>query len=168
VIDLGPVVIMLQEWVATEGRPRRLLTHGNFESRVEEECLRAERSGGTFVLVRVHLCDAEIGVDAGSHSARRGLKTLTRVLTVPTTSPRIRMIVLIAQLIRTLAGRKGRQYEKDSLVGTVSSLNHRFLRPWSAGSHRAGILELVDTRQPRPDDQQRRLRWLTVRPKDWS
>jgi hypothetical protein len=78
------------------------------------------------------------------------------------------MIVLIAQLIRTLAARKGRQYEKDSFVGTGSSLGHRFFRQWSAGSHRTGILELVDTRQPRPDDQQQRLRWLTVRPKDWS
>src|SRR6185295_7087420 len=36
-------------------RPRRLWTHSYFEGRLEEECARAERAGGSFAVVRIHV-----------------------------------------------------------------------------------------------------------------
>src|SRR5678815_2135390 len=46
-VSVGSTVFMLQH--AHEGaRPRRLLTHGYFEARVDEECARASRGGAPF------------------------------------------------------------------------------------------------------------------------
>ncbi len=53
-IDLGSVMIVVQ---ATDvaARPRRLWNHAFFEARLEEECQRAGRQGGSFALVRLGL-----------------------------------------------------------------------------------------------------------------
>jgi DNA-binding NtrC family response regulator len=53
-IDLGSVTIVVQTASVTP-RPRRLLTHGYFEARLEEECQRASDGNGTFALVRLGL-----------------------------------------------------------------------------------------------------------------
>src|SRR5690242_5892907 len=54
ILHLGGVIIMV------EGRgsapPRRILPHGYFELRLEEECHRAARYHATFALLRIH-CD---------------------------------------------------------------------------------------------------------------
>ncbi len=52
-VTLGDALLVLQR----KGRgpqPRRIWTHGYFESRLEEECLRAERFGSEFALLRLH------------------------------------------------------------------------------------------------------------------
>ena len=53
VVDLGSVMLILQAAFAGR-RVRRLLPHGYFEARVEEECERAARAGGGFAVLRVH------------------------------------------------------------------------------------------------------------------
>src|SRR5688572_29250428 len=52
-VDLGSMLILVQGR-STATRPRRLWQHGYFEARLEDECARAERSGASFVLARVH------------------------------------------------------------------------------------------------------------------
>ena len=54
VIDLGSAMLSVQSGSATS-RPRRLWTHSYFEGRLEEECARAGRSGGSFAVVRIHV-----------------------------------------------------------------------------------------------------------------
>ena len=56
-IDLGQVTLVLQRVPKAElsARPRRLWTHGYFEGRVEEECVRAENSGVGFAVARLKL-----------------------------------------------------------------------------------------------------------------
>src|ERR1700722_9367638 len=53
-ISIGSGVLTLQS-MATSARPRRVWSHGYFEARLEEECARADRSGGSFAVVRVRL-----------------------------------------------------------------------------------------------------------------
>ncbi|HEU5055334.1 MAG TPA: sigma 54-interacting transcriptional regulator, partial [Kofleriaceae bacterium] len=54
VVDLGSVMLVLQRGFAAR-RMRRLLPHGYFEARVEEECESAAASNGRFALVRLHV-----------------------------------------------------------------------------------------------------------------
>jgi two-component system, NtrC family, response regulator AtoC len=54
VVDLGSVMLVLQRGFAAR-RMRRLLPHGYFESRVEEECESAAAAAGRFALVRLHV-----------------------------------------------------------------------------------------------------------------
>jgi DNA-binding NtrC family response regulator len=54
VVDLGSVMLVLQRGFAAR-RMRRLLPHGYFESRVEEECDSAAAAAGRFALVRLHV-----------------------------------------------------------------------------------------------------------------
>jgi transcriptional regulator with GAF, ATPase, and Fis domain len=54
VIDLGSTMMTVQAG-SSVSRPRRLWTHSYFEARLEEECARAERSGGRFAVVRLHI-----------------------------------------------------------------------------------------------------------------
>lgn len=56
VVRIGLSTLVLQGCVPSP-RPRRLHSHGYFETRLEEECLRAEASGTTFTVVRLR-CDA--------------------------------------------------------------------------------------------------------------
>jgi two-component system, NtrC family, response regulator AtoC len=51
-ISLGSVLIVVQKKEHSQ-TPRRIWTHGYFESRLEEECLRAERSQTGFSVLRV-------------------------------------------------------------------------------------------------------------------
>ena len=51
-VQLGGVLVFLQR-LSTAATPRRIRNHDYFEGRVEEECARATRSGGTFVIVHV-------------------------------------------------------------------------------------------------------------------
>ena len=52
-IELGAVMVMIQR-VAAALPPRRMLSHDYFEARVEEECARRSRSGGSFTVVRIN------------------------------------------------------------------------------------------------------------------
>jgi DNA-binding NtrC family response regulator len=52
VVDLGSVMLILQRGYSGR-RLRRLLPHGYFEARVEEECERSARTGGPFVVARL-------------------------------------------------------------------------------------------------------------------
>ena len=52
VISLGRTVVVLQP-TSAERRPRQLWSHGYFESRLEEECARAETRKMTFAVLRV-------------------------------------------------------------------------------------------------------------------
>jgi two-component system response regulator AtoC len=51
-ISIGSVLVVVQKKEHTQ-TPRRIWTHGYFESRLEEECLRAERSQTGFSVLRV-------------------------------------------------------------------------------------------------------------------
>ncbi len=53
VVSMGGTVIVLQRSTA-ERRRRQLWSHGYFESRLEEECARAEERKTTFAVLRVH------------------------------------------------------------------------------------------------------------------
>ncbi|MBI3178256.1 MAG: sigma 54-interacting transcriptional regulator [Deltaproteobacteria bacterium] len=53
-IDIASVMVMIQQGMATQ-RPRRVGSHGYFEVRLEEECARAARTGGIFVVARLHV-----------------------------------------------------------------------------------------------------------------
>ena len=50
---VGGLTLIVQQR-ATSQRPRRIWPHGYFEGRLEEECLRAERDGHPFTVLRVH------------------------------------------------------------------------------------------------------------------
>ena len=52
VVDLGSVMLILQRGYSGR-RLRRLLPHGYFEARVEEECERSARTGGPFAVARL-------------------------------------------------------------------------------------------------------------------
>jgi two-component system response regulator AtoC len=52
VVSMGGTVLILQRSSA-ERRPRQLWSHGYFESRLEEECARAEQRKTTFAVLRV-------------------------------------------------------------------------------------------------------------------
>jgi hypothetical protein len=54
-IDLGSTTLIVQRGLASTPRPRRLWTHGAFEARLEDECVRAERSGAAFAVLRLHV-----------------------------------------------------------------------------------------------------------------
>jgi two-component system response regulator AtoC len=60
-IGIGTTVLMVQPARARPAPPR-LLGHGDFEGRVEWECARAEATGGTFALARLHL-EVELAAD---------------------------------------------------------------------------------------------------------
>jgi DNA-binding NtrC family response regulator len=52
IVELGSTMIIIHQGFESV-RPRRIWTHGYFETRLEEECARAERSHGHFALVRM-------------------------------------------------------------------------------------------------------------------
>jgi transcriptional regulator with GAF, ATPase, and Fis domain len=52
-IDVGSVMVVVQQRSAPTQR-RHIWAHGYFEARLDEECARAQRSGGTFAVVRIH------------------------------------------------------------------------------------------------------------------
>jgi two-component system response regulator AtoC len=52
-IDAGSTTLIVQRGVASR-RPRRVLSHGAFEARLEEECARAEGTRGVFAVLRIH------------------------------------------------------------------------------------------------------------------
>jgi DNA-binding NtrC family response regulator len=54
VIEFGPTMVVLQRMGDLE-RPRRLLSHGYFEARLEEACAQAGRARSTFALLRIGL-----------------------------------------------------------------------------------------------------------------
>jgi len=54
VIDLGSSLLILQRAVETSTR-RRLWSHGYFEIRLEDECVRQQRKRSPFAVLRVHL-----------------------------------------------------------------------------------------------------------------
>ncbi|MBI2895594.1 MAG: sigma 54-interacting transcriptional regulator [Deltaproteobacteria bacterium] len=45
--------LLIVERASIGSRPRRFWTHGYFESRLEEECARAQREGATFAIARI-------------------------------------------------------------------------------------------------------------------
>ena len=53
-IELGAVMVMIQR-VTAALPPRRMLSHDYFEARVEEECARRSRSGGSFTVARINV-----------------------------------------------------------------------------------------------------------------
>jgi two-component system response regulator AtoC len=53
-ISIGWATLMVQRR-RPAGRQRRLPTHAYFEGRLEEECARAERTGGAFAMLRLHV-----------------------------------------------------------------------------------------------------------------
>jgi two-component system response regulator AtoC len=57
---LGDVIVIIQNPVGK--MQRRIWTHGYFESRVEEECTRAERNASSFAVVRIH-CPSGVPLD---------------------------------------------------------------------------------------------------------
>ena len=75
-VELGSVMMIVQHR-STPMRSRRLWTHDYFEGRLEDECVRAERSGSSFVLVRIH-CNPEITPTA----VQQALVDTTRVIDV--------------------------------------------------------------------------------------
>jgi len=50
-VSLGSVAIIVQK--SSQAPPRRIWTHGYFESRLEEECIRAERFKSQFSVLRI-------------------------------------------------------------------------------------------------------------------
>ncbi|MEW5854036.1 MAG: sigma 54-interacting transcriptional regulator [Myxococcota bacterium] len=52
VIELGSVMVIVQR-AEVPRAPRRLWPHGYFDARLEEECLRAQRTGRSFAVVRM-------------------------------------------------------------------------------------------------------------------
>jgi DNA-binding NtrC family response regulator len=73
VIELGSVMIIVQKR-SLGARPRRIWSHGYFEGRLEDECARAQRSGGSFAIVRlsVERGDARQVPELLSHHLRPG------------------------------------------------------------------------------------------------
>ncbi len=64
VADLGSIMVIVQRGFDGK-RPRRLLPHGYFTARLEEECERAARTGAGFVVARLHVA----GDPAAAHEA---------------------------------------------------------------------------------------------------
>ncbi len=58
-VSLGSTVLVLQPSSAVQ-RPRQLWSHGYFESRLEEECARAEPRKATFAVLRVRFDTAAV------------------------------------------------------------------------------------------------------------
>jgi DNA-binding NtrC family response regulator len=52
-IDVGSVMLVVQQRSAPT-KQRHIWAHGYFEARLDEECARADRSGGTFAVIRIH------------------------------------------------------------------------------------------------------------------
>jgi DNA-binding NtrC family response regulator len=52
-IDLGSVMVVVQQRAAPVSQ-RHIWAHGYFETRLEEECARAEQSDGRFAVLRLH------------------------------------------------------------------------------------------------------------------
>jgi DNA-binding NtrC family response regulator len=71
VIGFGPGMLIVQR-KAPPPRPRRIWSHGHFELRVEDECLRSERTAGSFAILRVSTGDHAGAVDAVSGALRPG------------------------------------------------------------------------------------------------
>ncbi len=65
-IAIGGTVLVLQRAGATADRPRHVWTHGYFEARLEEECLRAVRGGRAASLS--HECSARTRLDVRARS----------------------------------------------------------------------------------------------------
>jgi two-component system, NtrC family, response regulator AtoC len=53
-VEIGSTVLIVQHSRWSPG-PRRLWSHGHFENRLKDQCVRAEGSGGRFALLRVRL-----------------------------------------------------------------------------------------------------------------
>jgi DNA-binding NtrC family response regulator len=51
-VELGAAMVVVQRGAASPS-PRRVWSHSYFEGRVEDECARAERTGGSFAVLRV-------------------------------------------------------------------------------------------------------------------
>ena len=71
-IAIGSTVLMVQRTWSREKR-KLLLPHGYFETRLEEECSRAERTGSNFAVVRVKLARGQ--GDAGARAVAMELRT---------------------------------------------------------------------------------------------
>jgi DNA-binding NtrC family response regulator len=54
-IEVGSVMIVAQRQATTAVRTRRVWSHDAFEARLEEECERTAKSGGTFAVMRVRV-----------------------------------------------------------------------------------------------------------------
>ena len=52
-IDVGSAMVVVQQRSAP-AQQRHIWAHGYFEARLEEECARAQRSGATFAVMRIH------------------------------------------------------------------------------------------------------------------
>ncbi len=63
-IQVGSVNLLIQERAAP-ARPRRLWSHDYFEARVEDECVRAEDSSGSFLVLRIITTNGGAG---GTHN----------------------------------------------------------------------------------------------------
>jgi two-component system response regulator AtoC len=75
VVQLGEVMLVLQR-SASRPRARRLLSHGYFEARVEDECARADASLGHFAVMRVHVPGRRAEIDAAVVSVLRASDVL--------------------------------------------------------------------------------------------
>jgi two-component system response regulator AtoC len=53
-VEIGSTVLIVQHSRWSPG-PRRLWSHGHFENRLKDQCVRSEGSGGRFALLRVRL-----------------------------------------------------------------------------------------------------------------
>jgi two-component system, NtrC family, response regulator AtoC len=71
VIGFGPGMLIVQR-KAPPPRPRRIWSHGHFELRVEDECLRSERTASSFAILRVSTGEHPGAVDAVSGALRPG------------------------------------------------------------------------------------------------
>jgi two-component system, NtrC family, response regulator AtoC len=59
VVDIGSLMILIQDRSTKVLRQRRMWAHGDFEARVDEECRRAERTNATFAIAEI-ACGAAI------------------------------------------------------------------------------------------------------------
>jgi transcriptional regulator with GAF, ATPase, and Fis domain len=73
VVRIGVSTLVIQS-SAPSPRPRHLRTHGYFEARLEEECLRAEATASTFAVVRLR-CDA-LGAKLAEEGFARWLRPM--------------------------------------------------------------------------------------------
>jgi len=71
VIGFGPGMVIVQR-KAPPPRPRRVWSHGHFEVRVEDECARAERTAGSFGILRVQTGESPRGAEVLSTALRAG------------------------------------------------------------------------------------------------
>ena len=53
ILSLGSSLMVIQPAPASGGRPRHLWSHAYFESRLEDECMRAEETGRAFAVLRI-------------------------------------------------------------------------------------------------------------------